>query len=97
MHKRELDVRGQEFELGELGVGAREEGLLVFFAAEGEEGFFLVTGAEVLLGDVGFAGGDDGDFLLVLVEFVALVFEVEDGSVRGRRCWLALSVLGWMM
>lgn len=64
----------------ELGIGAREEGLLVLFAAEGEERFFFVAGAQVLFCYGGFAGGYDGDFLLVLVQFVALVLEVEDCS-----------------
>ena len=94
LHERELDVRGEEFELSELLVGFGEDGFLVLFAAEGEEGAGFVASAEVLLGDFGFAGGYDGDFLLVLVEFVALVLEVEDGSggldkgrVRMRQCY----------
>ena len=53
---------------------------MVFFAAEGEERAGFVAKVEVVLCDFDFAGGYDGDFLLVLVEFVALVFEVEDGS-----------------
>jgi len=66
--------------LSELLVCFREDGFLVLLAAEGEEGAGFVAELEVVLGDFGFAGGYDGDFLLVLVEFVALVFEVEDGS-----------------
>lgn len=53
---------------------------MVLFPTKGEEGAGLVADAEVLLGDFGFAGGYDGDFLLVLVEFVTLVLQVEDGS-----------------
>jgi len=53
---------------------------LVLLPAEGEGSTRFVAGTEVLFCDFNLAGGYDGDFLLVLVEFVALVFEVEDGS-----------------
>jgi len=66
--------------LSELLVGFGEDGFLVLLTAEGEEGARFVAELEVVLGDFGFARGYDGDFLLVLVEFVALVLEVEDGS-----------------
>ena len=64
----------------ELGVCLGEEGFLVFLAAEGEEGAFLVACCEHLLGDLGFFVGKEGYAALVLVEFVALGFEVEDCS-----------------
>ena len=41
----------------------------------------LVAAGEALLGDLGFAGGDERDAFLVLAQFVALVFEVEDCSI----------------
>ena len=66
--------------MGELLVCFGEDGFLVLFAAKGEEGAGFVAKTEVLFCDFGLAGGYDGDFLLVLVEFVALVLEVEDGS-----------------
>lgn len=73
-----LDGESELLELLELGVCLGEEGFLVFLAAEGEEGAFLVADGEHLFGDLGFFVGEEGYAALVLVEFVALGFEVED-------------------
>jgi hypothetical protein len=77
----ELDARDEAFELLELGVRLLQQRLLVFFAAEGEEGARLVAGRQHLLGDGRLLVRQDRDALLVLVELVALEFEVEDGPV----------------
>lgn len=78
----ELDGRGELLELFELGVRLLEEGLLVLFPAEGEEGALLVALCEHLLRDGSFLIREDSDAALVLVELVALELEVED---RPRR------------
>lgn len=43
LDERKLDVGGELFELGQLGVGLGEEGFLVLLPAEGEEGALLVA------------------------------------------------------
>lgn len=65
----------------ELLVGFGEEGFLVFLSAEGEEGAGTVVLGEEGAGDFGFPGGEKGYAALVLVEAVALEFEVVDCSV----------------
>lgn len=80
LYQRELDARCEFLELFQLRVGLGEERFLVFLAAEGEQGALLVAGCEHLFGDFGFFGGEEGDASLVLVEFVALGFEVVDCS-----------------
>ena len=54
--------------------------MLEFLAAEGEESFWFIASGEAFFCDGGFAVGDEGDASLVLMEFVALVFHVQDGS-----------------
>lgn len=79
----ELDGGGEFLELLELGVRLLEEGLLVLFAAEGEEGAWLVALCEHLLRDGGFLICQDGDAALILVELVALELHVEDCPAGG--------------
>lgn len=55
---------------------------MVFFAAQGEEGFGFIPRSEAFACDGCFAVGYYCDALLVLVEFVALGFHGEDGSAR---------------
>ena len=55
-----------------------------FFAAEGEESFGFIASGEAFFCDGGFAVGDEGDAALILVEFVALIFHVQNGSDGGR-------------
>jgi len=55
---------------------------LVFLSAKSGEGFGLFAAAEAFAGDLGFAGGEDCDSFLVLLEFVALDFHVQDCSLR---------------
>lgn len=62
----------------ELLVGFGEEGFLVFFLVEGEEGVGMVVLGEEGVGDFGFLGGEKGYVVLVLVEVVVLEFEVVD-------------------
>lgn len=77
----ELDVGRQLLELLQLAVCLGEERLLVLLAAEGEQGALLVALGQHLLGDLGLAVGEDGYAPLVLVQLVALGFEVEDGPL----------------
>lgn len=77
----ELDVGGQLLELLQLAVCLGEERLLVLLAAEGEQGALLVALGQHLLGDLGLAVGEDSYAPLVLVQLVALGFEVEDGPL----------------
>jgi len=77
----ELDARRQALELLELGVRLGEEGLLVLLAAEGEEGALLVALCEEGFRDLRLAVREDRYASLVLVELVALEFEVVDCSV----------------
>lgn len=77
-----LDVGGQGLELCKLLICARQECFLVFLAAEGEQGAGPVVCAQVLLGNLLLAVGEDFYALLVLVELVALDFQVEDCSKR---------------
>jgi hypothetical protein len=79
----EFDAGREFFELLELGVCLGEQRFLVFLAPEGKECALLVVLEEHLLGDGGFAIRENGDAPLVLVEFVALDFEVEDCSGGG--------------
>lgn len=53
---------------------------MVFFAAQGEEGFGFIPCSEAFACDGCFAVGYYCDALLVLVQFVALGFHGEDGS-----------------
>jgi len=58
-----------------------EQRLLVFLAAQGEEGSRPVVTSEAFPRNRGFTVRQNGDAFLVLVEFVTLVFEVEDCPV----------------
>jgi len=55
---------------------------LVLFAAERKEGFGSLAFGKTFLRDCGFTVGKLDDFLLILVELVALDFHVQDGSGR---------------
>lgn len=78
---RELDVGRQLLELLELAIGLGEQRLLVLLAAQGEQGALLVALGQHLLGDLGLAVGEDGYAPLVLVQLVALGFEIKDGPL----------------
>lgn len=82
LYLRELDVGRQLLELLQLAVSLGEQRLLVLLAAQGEQGALLVALGQHLLGDLGLAVGEDGYAPLVLVQLVALGFEVEDGPFR---------------
>jgi hypothetical protein len=84
LDQRELDARRQLLELRQLRVRLGEERLLVLLAAQGEQRALLVVLREHGARDGGFAVGQDGDAPLVLVEAVALGFEVEDSPGGGR-------------
>lgn len=75
---RKLDARRQLLELLELRVRLGEEALLVFFAAQGEQGARLVALGQHLAGNVGLLVGEDGDAALVLLELVALRLHVQN-------------------
>jgi hypothetical protein len=57
LDERELDRRGQPLQLLQLGVRLGEERLLVFLAAEREQGARLVALGEERAGRRGFEGG----------------------------------------
>lgn len=80
LYLRELDIGRQLLELFELAVGLGEKGLLVLLPAKCEESALLVALCEHLPRDFGLAVREHGDASLVLMELVALDFQVEDGS-----------------
>jgi hypothetical protein len=54
---------------------------LVLLPPQRDERFLLVPAPETFSRDLGFAGGDHGDFLLVLLELVALDFHLVDRPI----------------
>jgi len=68
----------------ELQISLGEQRLLVFLAAQREEGSLPVATSEAFPRNLGFTVRQNGDAFLVLVEFVTLVFEVEDCPVLER-------------
>jgi len=64
-----------------LQIGLGEQRLLVFLAAQREEGSLPVITNEAFPCNRSFTVRQNGDAFLVLVEFVTLVFEVEDCPV----------------
>lgn len=64
---------------------------MVFFAAQGKEGFGFIPCSEAFACDGCFAVGYYCDALLVLVQFVALGFHGEDGSRKELSLgWIAV-------
>jgi len=80
LHQRKLDVVRQDLQLRELLVRLAQQRLLILFPAQREEGFRFVILAKAFARDLGLAAGYDSNLALVLMQFVALDFEVEDRS-----------------
>ena len=93
LDQRELDGGRQLLELLQLPVRLGQERLLVLLAAQGEESAFLVVLGEHFPRDGGFSVREHGDAPLVLVQAVALGFEVEDRP-RGDGLVMAWRVEG---
>ena len=77
----ELDAAHELLELLQLAVGPREQLLLVLFPPQREQGPRLVARRQHLPRHVRLAGHQGQDAPLVLLELVALEFEIEDGPV----------------
>jgi len=83
LHERELDIRGQRLELRELRVRLCQQRFLVFLLSQREKGPWFIAVAKAFASDFFLAVREEDDFLLVLVQSVALVFHVEDRSWVG--------------
>lgn len=72
----ELDLASQLFQLLQLCVGLREERLLVFLAAQGEESPLAIIASETLFSDCCLPVREVPDPRLILLQLVPLVFKI---------------------